>query len=320
MRLAEFKSQIDSKNSCIFCLFYGEETPLAEEGLKYLVDKYVSQPSLNLAKFSDEGVDVETVLASLEIFPFMDEKRITVVKEFYPKEEQLKKLKNYVANANTTSVLVVINKKKYDPLSKISGATLIECERQTSQALARYIKAKCQEQGVEIDLENAKTIAENCLCDLTLINNEVEKLCAYSHDEGVITKDEIDLLCVKGQDSKIYQMTDYIARKQFDKALSIIDEMLSRGETPQRIINSIFNYFRRLLHVSISDLSDAELSRIFEVKESAIKITRQQSEKFKRKALKQAVDNIIDADFRYKSGKANVDQEMWLTIFNIMIK
>ena len=39
---------------------------------------------------------------------------------------------------------------------------------------------------------------------------------------------------------------------------------------------------------------------------------------FKKKSLKSAVDSLVDADYRFKSGLSSADEEMWLTIFKIM--
>jgi dGTPase len=42
---------------------------------------------------------------------------------------------------------------------------------------------------------------------------------------------------------KIYEMTDYIGKQKFDKALEILLDMLGKGEPPARIITSLYNYF-----------------------------------------------------------------------------
>ena len=44
----------------------------------------------------------------------------------------------------------------------------------------------------------------------------------------------------------------------------------------------------------------------------------QQASKFKKRALKSAVDTLTDADFRVKSGKNEAGAMMWLTVFKIM--
>ena len=54
---------------------------------------------------------------------------------------------------------------------------------------------------------------------------------------------------------KVYEMTDYIAKRKFDMALTVIKDMMSKGETAQRILTAVYNYYRRLLHCAISNIS-----------------------------------------------------------------
>lgn len=319
MKLSEFKEQINSGKQFSVCLFEGEDSYFSDNGFNFLLEKYVKEPSLNLARFDESEVELEALFTSLDSYPFIDEKRITLIKEFYPKTEQLKALEKYFSNANPASILVIINEKKFDGLHKLPGICVVDCARMDSVALARWVKAKCGSLNVEIDLENAKTIAESCLMDMTRINIETEKLCDYVFNKGVIDSDDVALMVSRDSEYKIYEMTDYIAKKEFDKAIHVITEMLSRGETPQRILVSVYNYFRRLLHVAISELTDEELAKVFGIKEYAVKRTRQQSEKFKKRALKEAVDRLTEADYRFKSGLTNVSEEMWFSIFSIMI-
>ena len=84
------------------------------------------------------------------------------------------------------------------------------------------------------------------------------------------------------------------------------------------IISSIYNYFRRLLHTAISGKSTEELAKFFNVKEYAVTKLISQSKMFKKKELKRAVDYLVDADYKIKSGKMNDFEAMWLVVFKIL--
>lgn len=118
---------------------------------------------------------------------------------------------------------------------------------------------------------------------------------------------------------KIYEMTDFIAKKNTGKALEIIFELINKGEPPQKLLTSIYYYFRRLLHVAISSMDDLELSKAFGIKEFAVKKARQQSSYFKKISLKRAVDVLEDADYKFKSGKIDVDQAFYASLFRILL-
>jgi DNA polymerase III delta subunit len=113
-------------------------------------------------------------------------------------------------------------------------------------------------------------------------------------------------------------MTDYLGKRKFDKALEIIGEMLSKGEPHARIVTSLYNYFRRLLHAAISGKTAADLSVAFGVKEFAARKTQEQAAMFKKRALKNAVDFLIDVDYKTKSGQLSADEGMWIALFRII--
>ena len=216
------------------------------------------------------------------------------------------------------SILVIVNEKPSDVLKKFSQINVVDCKKADASIISRYVKGKCATAGVSIDLESAKTLSEFCLNDMTRVENETEKLISYCFDKKQITLEDIELMVVKDTEFKIFEMTDYIGKKQFDQAIMVINDMLSKGENMQRLLVSVYNYFRRLLHVAISDKTDAELAKLFNVKEFAVKKTRTQAKAFKKKSLKQAVDMLTETDYLIKSGRVMPDERIWQNLFSIM--
>ncbi len=319
MKYTEFKNGVESGKVHPAYLFEGEDSFFSVQGLNLLVDRFIDEKSLNYAELNLEETDVGEIIASLDALPFLSQKRMVVLREYYPKAEEVKKLAKYFENPNESSILVILNGKSNEGLKKIDNVCLVECSKMDASTIARWVKGECHNNGIEIDLETSRLLAEYCLCDMTRVKVEVQKLCAFALDKGEIIKDDIELMVSKDSDYKVYQMTDFIAKKQFDNALSVISEMLSRGEPHQRILISVYYYFRKLMHIAISDKSDLELSKLFNSSEYGIKKIRQQAKLFKVRALKNAVDYLCDADFNFKSGKASVEDEMWLSVFKIMV-
>jgi DNA polymerase III delta subunit len=214
--------------------------------------------------------------------------------------------------------LAIINEKPCEPLKKISGINVVDCNRADASVLVRWIKAECSKNFVDIDGETAKMLAEYCSLDMTRIENETLKLCFYVGEQSTVTKEDVEQMVTRDSEYKIYEMTDHIANRRFDKALAIIKDMLNKGESSQMIIVSVYNYFRKLLHASISGQKINELMQSFGMAEYPTKKIMQQASKFKKRALKGAVDALTDADFRIKSGRNEADVMMWLTVFKIM--
>ena len=318
MKYGEFKNGLENGQTFSVYLFEGEDTFFRERGLNLLKNKFVDNPELNFTALASD-CDNEEMISSLSAYPFMSAKRLVVVREFYPKQEFIKKgLGDYLENPSDFTLFVVINERPCETLKKFPSVCVVDCNRADASLLVRWIKAECASSNVSIEAETAKVIVDYCLSDMTRIENETKKLCAFVGENGSITKDDVDVMVSRDAEYKIYEMTDYIAKRKFDLALSVIKDMLSKGETSQRILTAIYNYFRRLFHSAISDLNTAELAKVFGVKDFAIKKTKEQASMFKKRNLKSAVDALTDADFKIKSGLADADERMWLTIFKIM--
>ncbi len=319
MKYTEFKNELENGKTFSIYLFEGEDAFFRERGFELLKNKFVSETELNLTTLASD-CSYEEFLSSVGSYPFMSERRMTVLKEFYPKQDFVKNIKEYLSNPFDFSLLVILNEKPCESLKKFDAVCTVDCGRADSALLVRWIKGECLNSGVQIQAETAKILADYCLSDMTRIETETKKLCAYVGDGGVINIQDVDQMVARDSEYKIYEMTDYISKRKFDMALTVIKEMMSKGETPQRILTAVYNYFRRLLHASISDFDLIELSNAFGIKEYACKKLKEQSSKFKKRSLKSAVDALTDADYKVKSGQADADEKMWLTLFKIMIE
>jgi len=318
LKYTEFKNGLENGQTFSVYLFEGEDSYFRERGVKLLKSKFVAEPDLNLVTL-DSDVSASELVASLEGFPFMSPKRMTIVREFYPKQDYFKSgFKAYLDNPSEVSILAILNEKPCETLKKYDTVAVVECKKADVSLLIKWIKAECAKDGVTIEAETAKILSEYCLSDMTRIETETHKLMSYVGKGGAISKEDVDAMVSRDYEYKIYEMTDYIAKKKFDKALSVIKDMMSKGETSQRILVAIYNYFRKLLHAAISDMDIQEMAVAFGVKEFAARKTKEQAAMFKKRALKSAVDALTDADYSVKSGKADADETMYLTVFKIM--
>lgn len=318
MKFTEFKNRLSDGEERSIYLFEGEDAYFGARGLTLLKEKFVTEPQLNFASF-DNVKDVEELAASLFGLPFMSKKRLTAVREFYPDKKDIKgKLKTYLENPPPESILAIINSSNCENLKKFDSVTVVDCGKSDVQLLVRWIKAEAAKSNVYIDGESAKLVAEYCLSDMTRIENETHKLIDYAGEGGAVSAADVNNLVAKDAEYKIYEMTDYIAKRKADKALTVLKDMLYKGEPPQKLLVSIYNYFRKLLMVSISDMSKEELCKALNMKEYAMQKTMSQAAQFKPRSLKNAVDMLADADYGIKSGVLSADGKLFSVVFKIM--
>ncbi len=319
MKFTFFKSSIEEGKFSSIYLFEGEDGFFREKSLKILQDKFISEPSLNFAVFDGENFDESEFLSSLTSYPFMSEFRLTAIKEFYPKPALVGKIEKALEN-NSTSILAVLNSKNNDALKKISGVEIVDCGKGDINTLSKWIKSYCAQSKIEIDMQTASQLVEYCLRDMKRIELETEKLIAYSSKKGKIDLADVDELVNQESDYKIYNLTDCIAKKQFEKAMKIVNDMLSKGETYQMILVAVYNYLRKLLHIRISSIGDQETQKLLGMQEYAYKKSKEQAFKFNPKSLKKAIDRLSNIDYEIKSGMLDAENGVLNTIFSIMLE
>lgn len=318
MKYTQFRNELMEGKEFSVYLFEGEDTYFRERGMNLLKEKFVQEPALNLVFLANDCTPTQ-LTSSLEGYPFMSPKRMAVLREFYPKQDFFKGgLKDYLQNPSTYSVLAILNEKPCELLKKFDSVCVVDCSKQDVSLIVKWIKAECSNANVHIEGQTAQMLAEYCLLDMTRIQTETNKLISYSGDGGIISREDVDLMVAKDNEYKIYEMTDCIGKRKFDKALLIIKDMLSKGEPPQRVLLSIYNYFRRLLHVAISDMDVQEMAKVFGIKDFAVRKAKEQAQMFKKKALKNAVDELSNADNKIKNGLIDAFDAMYLTVFKIM--
>lgn len=319
MKFSDFKSKILNKDLCSVYLLEGEEAYFTENSIGFLKANLLQEPNLNFCSLSSD-TKADEIIASLSAFPIFDEYRVTLIREFYPDDKFIKNgLKSFLDAPFSNSILVIANSKPTANLKKYSSVQVVDCVKQEPFLIARWVKEECRQALVEIDLETAKMVGEFCLFSMTRVATETAKLIAFAGENGKITAKDVEELVARETEYKIYKLTEYIAERSLSKAIDAINDMLSKGETFQRLIVSVYKYFSRLLHVAISDKTNQELSNLLGVQEFAVKKAKEQAKLFKVKSLKKAVDLLADSDYKIKSGAMNDNSAFWLSLFKIII-
>lgn len=318
MKFTELKRSLDSGEIFPVYLIEGEDSYFRDSAVKELKEKFVVSPEINFVNFDGNDADLGDFAASLFALPFMSPKRITAIKEYYPKTEQIKgAVLDYLNNPPADSLLLVVNQKPCESLKKFQTVCAVSCEKADAITLSKWIVSYFKQGGAEISFDVAKEVAEYCRCDMTRIKNESDKLIGLSCGKAVdieIVKDNV----YRDADYKVYEMTDFIAKKDFSSAVAVVQDMLDKGEPPQKITVSIYNYFRRLLFINISGMTESQLAEYFGIKEFAVKKAGEQAKRIGARALKKAVDCLTEADFSVKNGKMEEYDAMWLNLFKIM--
>lgn len=319
MLFSEFKQNLkqEIKNTYVFS---GEENFFKSRGIELIKKAVLNFPEMDYDVF-DADIEPSKLVNVLRQVPFMNEKRLVVVKDFYPNETLLKTsgLKELIEGVSSGSVLVVTNSAKCAVLEKMKGVTFVDCKRANLSDICVYISQTLKREGLEISRADCESISEYCCGNLVKIDTEITKLAAYCLNKAVINEIDIEKCVHKDTEYQIYELVNKLAVKNIDDALLILNALLAGSEKPQIIFISIYNCFRRMLHISLSSLSDAQLAVELNVKEYAVRKNREQAAKFKKKNLKNCVDILTKMDLKLKKGELSADYLLFKSCFSLML-
>ena len=280
-------------------LLEGEEKFFLQSGTTFLKEKYLlNGDELNLTVY-DGNVKIDEIISSLENLTFFSDKRLVIVKEYYPKDNDLKKLNEYLKNPSTSSVLVVVNEKKSETLSK-NFQVVVDCKRAGNDEIKDLIKRKFAKNNRFIPPDNLQRIIDYCLGDLLKISLETDKLIAYVDENEEVNKKAIDLIVARDTDFKVYELTNKLMEKNFEGAYEIYRDLISKNEKPQYLLVAMFSHFRRVLLACATRESDKSVADKFKVKEYAVKMMRKNGLAYGKRNLKRAVDYLTALDEKLK--------------------
>ena len=301
----------------------GSDDFLRNYAVSLIKDKCVSMPELNFLSVDGENIPAggtEAVYTSLMSFPFMSEKRMVVLKEYYPSADELKKngIGGYIATPSETSVLVFNNKKECRALEKDGHVTFVDCNSDMALCVG-WICNSVKKSGLTITPAVAGKIAEYSLLDFTKINSELRKLTDYCAESGIIDVNAVNEVVHKDSEYRIFEMVECISSGRTDDAYGILADLLSKNESEQKLFVSVYSHFRRMLHIAVSDATNSELAETLGVKEYSVKMTRQQLRKFSVKRIKSICEKFSFYDASFKRGDINVSSALWNGVFSAII-
>lgn len=296
-------------------LLTGDDFYLFEKG-KEMIKKAcnITMPDINVASFDDDNFSVKSFLDNCQVFPIGDNFRIIVLNGITKISESDKKeiLKYAQKPVDGTVVIIMDYQNKFDFLQNY--VEVVDTKRMDRSILVKIVVGELNKAGKKISSEAADALIEACNSYLTKITNELVKLIYFSDEQELITKAMVDEIVIKDTEYTIFELTDALSKKNGDKAL----KLLSLMENDQGVLSLITNHFRRLFFISITDMSDKELSNYLGVKEYAITKARTQLKGFSKVQLRKINKLLEEVDYSIKSGKMQAGNALYFLVFNIL--
>ncbi len=313
MKYVDFKKFTDENGACPIYLFEGEEVYFREKGEALLRARFLQEPTLDYSSFdgaSLKGDKIKNLVDAVNSFPFVSEKRVVKVSEFYPLDKDYDSyLKPLFENPPAAGMLLIFNSAKGKSgtavLAKKPNVTFVDCSRSDEETIKRWIYLTCKRAGVYADGITCGKLASYCVFDMSRIAMETEKLLGYCIATGQerLTDEIVDALVYPDTEYKKYELANALARKNYSAFMRILKDLLSHGYNETELLTSLASYFKTLYEVALCRGSDGEIASALGLKEYAVKKNREQAAKFKKEQLLEYYNAVYGAISALKCGE-----------------
>ncbi len=239
-------------------LFHGEEAYLREYYLGELKKTLLPEglEDFNLHAAQGKECSVEWIEQAIDCLPMMSERTLVLVTDFdiYALgESQKNKLTALLTDLPDYCCVVFVYDLlpyKADGRSKLAAAikshgAVVNFQRQEQGDLTDWICRRFKATGHSIDTEDARYLIFLCGDLMNNLASEIGKIAAYASAQRV-TRGDIDAVAIPQIDAVVFQMTDAMARKDFNKAAAVLADLLHSQEPPVMILSVMGKYFRQL--------------------------------------------------------------------------
>lgn len=338
----QLKANVNSGNILGTYFIFGDDTFLKKLYVDKIIDKTVDRnDDFNFVSFTDD-CSLQDVYDAKEQFPMMAERKCVLLTD-YDFEEASKadfdKLLLLLSEPNDTTVFIFwcnnyeIDEKKSARFKELIAATekgggmAAKIGHRTASELLKVLNDGAKKRGTQFLGGAAAYLIECCSEDINILVSELEKLCAYAGGKP-ISREMIDLVCVKSVDESVYALTGEIVALNASEALKLLDSLYDMRVEPMIILFSISANFidiYRAMAAQNAGIKIGSAAEIFEYKNRtfAFEKAARQAAKFSPQKIRYCLNALVDADKRLKSFSVNdrvVLEELIIKLIYIISK
>lgn len=236
-------------------VFHGEEAYLRDYYLGQMKQKLLppGMEAFNYHVIQGKEFDLKALAQTVDCLPMMSPRTMIVVNDYdlFKGDKEgltaiLKDLPDYVCLVFVYDLI----EYKSDARTKLAGVikekgSVVPFNRQEQGDLVDWIRRRFRALDHDIDSELARYLIFLCGDLMTGLISEIGKIGAYARHRAV-TRADIDAVATPQLDAVVFQLTDAIAAGDFDKASSVLADLLHMGEPPIKLLSVLGRQLRQL--------------------------------------------------------------------------
>ncbi len=327
----ELRAALQSGGPANVYIFFGEETYLMQQAVEQLRTLLVPAgfEEFNYHRLSGKGLTVQELTEAVEAMPMMSQSTFVTVTDmdvFKLDEAQRTALVSLLEDFPEYCTLVFLYRqlpyKKDGKLKKLTAAiaahtTEIEFAPQGRQKLQKWVRRRFAAFDKELDDNAIDHLLFTCGSLMDGLVPEINKIAAYAKGKRVTVAD-IDAVADPVLDARIFDMTNAVTARDYDRAAAVLAELLRMQTEPIAILAVLGRELRQLYtaRLALDGKKDAVWVKELWRMTSAYPATKlmEAARSVSRPWCRDAVRRCQTLDRRMKSER-NLDAEGALKLF-----
>ena len=310
-------------------LFHGQEEFLIEKDIEKLKNKLLDRSFISMNYKTYSNPKFTDLIDILSTQPMMFGNSLIIVEcdnyfeaknGFNFDDKQLGQLEIALSNVPAQINIIFLYKidrnsnKKLDTRKKLYKILAGVCEVREFKQLPTYDKTLPQiitklakENELELTSDCTSKIIEMLGSNLRVIDNELKKLKLYIYPNSKPSTRDIEQICTSTQD--VFKLVDYFVLAKKDAAIKELD-MLTQTQHPLQILALLQGTISRFVNLKLlsRNMNAFEISKKVGMHEYRVKLELEKIKSYKYDDLLQLKKNLIDCEFKMKSGQIYSEQ------------
>lgn len=243
-------------------------------------------------------------------------------------DEEFEAIKEYFANPNPDAMLIFIadhisipadvrrmdmtHKERYERIRETLGeyCQVLELARVEEGDAVSWAVQSADAEGVKLDSDAARELVDSLGGDMMMIASELEKLVLFVGEKKRIGLGDVETMVLAAKQRSFYELTDAISSRDRERALEVLDAILSSGDGEEAAIGHLYllsRTFKQMLVIFERNVRDSRalwqaLWQGFRLPPFAAEDVIKQARRYKsRRELTSAIRKVARADLALRS-------------------
>lgn len=292
-------------------LLYGEEDYLKKQYRDKLLQALLPpEDTMNFAKYEGNGISLGEVIDLAETLPFFSERRVILISDsgFFKSSEDT--LASYLSEIQSTTYFIFVESevdkrsRTYKSMKKHGCA--VDFTMPDEKTLAGWMGKRLKNAQKTITREAWTEFYERTGDNMEHMDKEMEKLLSYTYERKNITLEDVDAICTKQIQTKIFDMISFIASKNLPKVLELYHDMLAAKEPPIRILALIIRQFDQMYltkDMASQGMNYNMIASKLGIRDFVVRKNLSLGKNFSMEQIRQLLEDAADLDERIKTGR-----------------